>query len=257
VAPEARQALVTDEADEALDPVRRLSARLGELLARVARRPLLAAAGAALALTGAYLLGGLRGGDDGFADEVAERHLRRQLTLLKEENRKVTEQLARLRTDQRVDREAYTRVEEQLAELQGKIIEQQEELAFYRGIVGGPGQAGLRIQDFAVSGRPAGGFRLHFILAQVRQVEREVRGQMQVRVEGTRAGRHVSMDVASLAASADGPRLSFAFRYFQDIAMDLKLPADFTPQRVVIRILPTTRGVQASVESFPWTVRPS
>ncbi len=249
---------MTGESSRALDVARRLGGVLRKSLSQGSRRRQLAAgAGALVVLTGAYLLGGVRAGQDSAQAEVGQRHLRRQVALLEEENRKATEQLARLQTDQRVDREAYAQIEQQLAELQGKIIEQQEELAFYRGIVGGPGQGGLRVQDFSVVAGQGTGFRLRFVLAQVKQTEREVRGQLQLRVEGSRGGRHMSMDAGSLAASASAARLSFGFRYFQDIAMDLELPADFTPQRVVIRILPTTRGVQASVESFPWAVRRS
>jgi hypothetical protein len=95
------------------------------------------------------------------------------------------------------------------------------------------------------------------MLAQTERAEREVQGQMQIRVEGLRGGRIVSIDVANLAAGRTAGRLAFNVRYFQDVAIELRLPADFTPQRVVIRVLPATRGVKDSVESFPWAIRNS
>lgn len=218
------------------------------------RRQLAVAAGALIALVGAFELGQVRAGYNALEAEIAQRRLGRQVATLESERRAATEKLARLQTDSKIDREAYARVEEQLAELQGKIMEQQEEVAFYRGVIGGPGEGGLKIQDFALTAAGTEGVRLRFVLAQTERAEREVQGQMQVRVEGTRASRLVSIDLATLVAG-NGTTLAFNFRYFQDVAVDLRLPGDFTPQRVVIRVLPATRGVKDSVESFPWVLR--
>lgn len=221
---------------------------------KLQRRQLAMAAGGLITLIAAFELGQVRAGYSTLRAEMAQQRLSGQVATLKSENRSTLEQLTRLQTDEKVDREAYARVEEQLADLQGKIIEQQEELAFYRGIVGGPGQGGLRVQDFALTAAAAG-VHVSFVLAQAERAEREVRGQLQIRVEGTRAGRIVSIDLASLAVSPGAVPLSFSFRYFQDVGADLRVPADFTPQRVVFRILPATKGVKGSVESFPWSVR--
>ena len=217
-------------------------------------RHLAVAAGGLIALIGAFELGQLRAGYNTLRADIAQRRLNREVATLKSENRVALENLTHLQTDEKVNREAYAQVEQQLAELQGKIIEQQEELAFYRGVVGGPGQGGLQLQDFALTATAAG-VHVDFVIAQAKRAEREVRGQLQIRVEGTRAGRIVSIDLASLAAMPGAVPLSFRFRYFQDIAADLRMPGDFTPQRVVIRILPATNGVKGSVESFPWVVR--
>jgi hypothetical protein len=221
---------------------------------KLQRRELAAVAGGLIALVGAYELGQLRAGYNSMQSEVNRNRSGREIAALQSENRKAREQVTRLQTEGKVDREAYTQVEQQLGELQSKLIEQQEELAFYRGIVGGTDQGGLRLQDFALTGVPAG-VRIAFVLARAETADREVRGRLQIRVEGTRAGHIVSIDLATLAAAPGTVPLSFAFRYFQEITADLRIPADFTPQRVVIRILPATQGVKGTVESFPWEVR--
>ncbi len=217
---------------------------------KLARRELIATAGGLVALVGAFELGQYRGGQSAAQSELDRN--RRDIAALQAENRDAREQVTRLQTDEKVDREAYGQVEQQLAELQGKLIEQQEELKFYRGIVGGSDQGGLRVQEFALTAIPAGA-RIGFMLARAEAVDREVRGQMQIRVEGLRADRVVSVDLASLSATPLS--LSFAFRYFQQVTADLRIPQDFTPQRVVIRVVPATRGLKPTVESFPWTVR--
>jgi hypothetical protein len=222
---------------------------------RFSRRELALATGGLLALIAAFALGRLGAGDDSPGAETARR-LGGEIAAFRTENRGLREQLARRETDEKVDRQAYSQVEQQLAALQAKLIEQQEELAFYRGIVGGGSKGGVRVQDFALTAA-AEGVRLRFVLAHAERAERDVRGELQIRVEGTRAGRIVSVDLASLAAKPSSVPRSFGFRYFQDIVADLRTPTDFAPQRVVIRILPATRGIKASVESFPWSVRAS
>jgi hypothetical protein len=227
-----------------------LSGRLAGLLADPGRRRQLAvAAGGIVVLAGAFELGQLTAGHNALRAQLAERRLARSAEALEDENRAMSARLARLETDAAVDREAYAQVEQQLAELQGKIIEQQEELAFYRGVIGGPGEGGLKVQDFAVEPTAPGAARLRFVLAQPERADRDVTGRLQIRVEGTRGGRLVSVDAAAMGAAKS---LDFRFRYFQDVALELRLPPDFVPQRAVIRVLPATRGVRESVVSFPW-----
>ena len=202
-------------------------------------------AGLALALVGAFELGQLRAG-------VGPREPGHELERLRAENRRGAEQLARLETDAEVNRQAYAEVERQLAELQGKLIEQQEEMAFYRGIVGVRGS--LSVQDFSLSPLAGGGVLLRFVLAQQQPTGREVSGQAQVRVEGLRGGRAASLDLAALGAGS-GTARNFSVRYFGEVTAELHPPADFEPRRVVIRVVPATSGLQAGVESFPWSVR--
>jgi hypothetical protein len=215
------------------------------------RLVLVAGAGAALAV--AFLLGEWRGRENAVELQGEQAALRERLRALEKENRAAAEQVARLQTDARIDRETYAQVEEQLADLQGKIIEQQEELAFYRGIVGGPGKGTLKVQDLSLLSLPSSAFRLRFALARVEGAGQYVRGEVQLRIEGARAGRVVSMDLASLVEGAGARPLPFNFRYFQDMEAEFQVPAGFTPQRVVVRIVPRTGGLRPSVESFPWS----
>lgn len=220
-----------------------------------ARRRFVFAALAGLLLFAVFQLGQVTALYGAAGEQGSPAALRTRIRALEQEGREAAEQLARLQTDARIDREAYAQVEQQLADLQGKIIEQQEELAFYRGVVGGPGQGGLRVQDFSLAALPSSAVRLKFVLTRVERAGQQVRGQVQVRVEGMRAERLVSLDLANLVAGGKDRSLSFDFRYFQDIEAELRVPQGFTPQRVVIRILPTTGGVKSSVESFPWSVQ--
>lgn len=234
----------------------RVSGSLREFLAPPGRRRRLlqAAAGlvAAATVAGAFHLGQVRAGHNILEARLREQGLQEQLAALQAEGRETRQAQARQETNALVDREACTQIEAQLPELQDKILAQQEELAFYRGIVGGPGQGGLRVQEFAQVALAGGGTRIRFILTRIEHAERQVRGQLQLRVEGKRAGRFTSLDLASLAMAPGSTPRDFDFRYFQEISTGIRLPADFSPERIVIRVMPVTAGVRASVESFPW-----
>ncbi len=180
-----------------------------------------------------------------------------ELSRLRSDNRRLNRAFTRLQTDTQVDRAAYAQVEKQLAELQEKILDQQEELAFYRGVVGGSGESGLQVKDFALGRVADGRVELSFVIAQISSTQREVAGTAQIRIEGERGGRVVSIDVAPLLSAEARRSLSFQLRYFQNIRVNFAVPADFTPSRVVLRVQPAARGSRASVASFPWAVMDS
>ncbi|MBM4196732.1 MAG: hypothetical protein FJ197_06500 [Gammaproteobacteria bacterium] len=176
---------------------------------------------------------------------------------LRADNRRLTRELARLETDIQVDREAYAGVERQLGKLQEKVLEQQEEVAFYRGVVVGTGNGGLKVSDFALRSQPDGTASLSFVITQVGASGGEVAGQVQLRIEGERGDRMVSIDGSSLLGAEERRKLAFRFRYFAEIATVLAVPDDFKPQRVVIRVVPSTRGLRDSIASFPWSAEPA
>jgi hypothetical protein len=218
-------------------------------------RRLLGAGGLALLLA-LVAFGAWQGGRNA-ATWSSDSSLRDRIKALEAENRAVAERLAHLQTNARVDRQTYTQLEGQLADLQDKIIEQQEELAFYRGIVGGPGSSGIQVRDFSLHLLSSSAVQLRFVLTRLERAGQSVRGRVEVRIEGVRSGRPASLDLSSLATTDAGRSLSFDLRYFQEMQAELKVPDGFAPQRVVIRVLPANGRMKPSVESYPWSPQPS
>jgi hypothetical protein len=183
---------------------------------------------------------------------ASDRELRNRVVELESENRALAEKIARLEMDDKVDREAYRQVEQQLAELQGTIIEQQEDLAFYRGLVAGPGRGPLRIRRAVVlPGPKPSSYRLRLVLSQGEQAESIVRGEVHFRVEGNRGAAQTSLNQLELGAPR---KLRFSFRYFQDLEADLVLPPDFKPARLVVSVMPSMPGTAPTVESYSWAM---
>ena len=175
---------------------------------------------------------------DGLDDRIAE----------------LEQEVAMLETHREIDREAYKEVEGSLLTLQAKIQEQQDAIAFYRGIVSpADGKPGLRVQDFRLTrGGEEREFNLRLVLVQAMKHDRKVSGNVALTVEGNEAGEAKSYPLAELLppdASKDWP---FSFRYFQDFDRQLVLPDGFTPERINVEVRSRTRSISSIEESFAW-----
>jgi hypothetical protein len=163
-------------------------------------------------------------------------------------------QEAILETTEDIDRETYTRIEASLDELQAKIQAQEEELAFYRGIVSpGDGVAGLRIQDFKVV--PADAEQRHMmrlILVQAIVHNQRVKGAVKVRLTGTLGDAPAAFDFTELVAEGEAQDIAYDFRYFQSIEHALVLPVGFEPVTVEVEIWPREPRGERTTRSFEW-----
>ena len=204
-----------------------------------------------------YQFGQLRAGYNRLAAGQRFGELKDEFIASGEANKKLRGQVAILETNEKVKAEAYRRVEAQLTELQAKILEQQEDLAFYRGIVSSDQQAGLRIQDFALSAAPDNeSYILRLVLAQAIRNDRRVSGRVDLSVEGTRNGELVTLNLKELSGESQNfAPLKFSFRYFQNLQADLVLPDGFAPDRVIVKLTPKTKSVKVIEKIYEWSAQ--
>lgn len=165
-------------------------------------------------------------------------------------------QIAIAQTSGEIDRETYSQVESNLSSLQAKIQSQEEELAFYRGIVSPQdGSAGLRIQSLEVL--PADNERrymLRLVLVQAIVHSRKVTGEVKLQLEGMRDGQMASIPLSQLIAGDGRYDMAYEFRYFQGLETELELPVGFEPQRINVEIWPNEAKAEKVYQSFPWLV---
>lgn len=204
----------------------------------------------------AYELGQIRAGYNRFQAQQRYIVLERDFNAMQEETAKLSQKVVLLETSEKIDTEAYRRVEEQLADLQEEILNQREDLAFYRGIVADQ-QTGLRIQDLELlRGADASSFTMRLVLAQAIRADRRVSGYVELNVEGIRDGQELTLGLADLAGQAGGDsRLAFSFRYFQNLQADLVLPKGFAPARVTVKLTPNGKSAKPLEKSFNWAVQ--
>jgi cell division protein FtsL len=172
-------------------------------------------------------------------------------------NDRITEleqEVALLETHREIDREAYREVEGSLITLQAKIQEQQDALAFYRGIVSpADGKPGLRVQDLKLTrGAAEREFNLRLVLVQAIKHDRKVSGDVALTVEGSENGEAKSYALTDLLPADEDKAWPFSFRYFQDFDRQLVLPDGFTPERINVEVRSRTRSISSIEESFAW-----
>jgi hypothetical protein len=212
----------------------------------------------ALVAVGGYLVyefGRIQAGYN-IVDAGSERRdFRQRIAVLENDIVSLKEQIALLETHRDIDREAYTDVEVSLTELQAKIQEQRDAIAFYRGIVSpADGNKGLRVQDLKLSrGKAEREYNIRLVLVQALQHDRKVSGSVNLTIDGDQDGIEKTYTYAQLLPDESEASWAFSFRYFQDFDRQVILPDGFTPQRVNIEVRSRTRSIASIAESFSWS----
>lgn len=204
-----------------------------------------------------FEIGQMRAGHNAREAQNNHTQMEHELQAAREENESLRQTIALLETDTKIDAEAYQQVEAQLAGLQSEILKQQEDLAFYRGIVADQ-ESGVRIQDIQLfSGANEFSYSMRLVLAQAMRATRRITGFVEVNVEGMRNGEPLTLGLGELATETGGnSRLNFSFRYFQNLQANLVLPEGFAPARVTVKLTPKGNSAKPVEKSFDWVAKP-
>ena len=145
-------------------------------------------------------------------------------------------------------------MEASLTDLQAKIQEQKDAIAFYRGIVSPEdGNKGLRVQDLKLTrGKAEREYNIRLVLVQALQHDRKVSGNVKFTIEGDQDGVETSYEYADLLPENSDQNWAFSFRYFQNFDRQVVLPDGFTPERVNVEVQSRTRSIASIAESFSW-----
>ncbi|MGA9854967.1 MAG: DUF6776 family protein [Gammaproteobacteria bacterium] len=195
----------------------------------------------------AYLYGESRAG----YDRMAAARLQDSIETLTQKNADLQEQIVALQRERDVDQAAYTQVQQSLEAQQTKLLNLQEELAFYKGIVSPvTGEEGIRVQSlkFTSGGAPRL-YHYRLVLIQVRTKEFKVTGSVEMKIYGAAQGKPVILDARSIAPKNEAP-LNFAFQYFENLEGDAIFPDGFTPGRVEVTVM--ENGHATVQQNFTW-----
>ncbi|MGI9291084.1 MAG: DUF6776 family protein [Gammaproteobacteria bacterium] len=190
-------------------------------------------------------------------EAMSERRLMEsEIRELEARNKRLSERIAVLEIATKVDTEAYGQVETELVGLQEKILEQQEDIEFYKGIVNADDGTGLRIQDFQITrGIGEREYDLRLVLAQAFRSDRKVSGRVEMVVEGVQRGKAVRLGLGELGSEDAAKSMNYSFRYFQDFKAAVVLPQDFAPERVQILIKTAGKSAKTVEEFFIWEIK--
>lgn len=179
--------------------------------------------------------------------------LQRATATLERERDALSRRVAVLERARQVETQAYSRVNEQLVELQDQLLVLKEEVAFYQGIVRDDrASTGVRIQRFVVE--PEEGqteFRFRLVLTRGIRSDNVATGAVSLVVDGYQDGKRVRLDLAKLMPFPVGP-LEYSFKHFQRLEGRLRLPARFVPKRVMVQVAPSRQGARPLRETYDW-----
>jgi len=186
--------------------------------------------------------------------QVEQQEYRNQIDALDGEIVELKQEIARLETTQVIEKEAYQVVEANLSNLQRKIQEQQEAIAFYRGIVSPKdGGRGLRVQDVRLTrGKDERHYNLRLVLVQVMQHDRSVKGEVDFSIDGEIDGVATTYKLSQLLPEDGSSNWPFAFRYFQNFDRELVIPDGFTPTTINVEVISRTKSIASVKQSFDW-----
>ena len=158
------------------------------------------------------------------------------------------------KTHRDIDKAAYKEIEGSLLNLESKIQEQGDAIAFYRGIISpADGGKGLRVQDLRLSrGAQERQFNLRLVLVQVKQHDRSVKGEVAISLDGNQDGVEKTYALEELLPPDADSSWPFAFRYFQNFDRQLILPVGFSPERINIEVRSKTKSIASVSQSFAW-----
>jgi hypothetical protein len=204
-----------------------------------------------------YELGRFDGGYDRLTVGQHRRELEVEIERLQKSNAELRGQVAELETGRVSQQQERQELARTIADLQGQVGRQSQDVAFYRGLVNSTLNApNIKVQKFeVVAGASNGRYHLRMVLVQAVRPDNIVTGTVELTVEGTERGQPARYGLARL--SGDGrSQLPFSFRYFQDLDQEVALPDGFQPGRVNVEVKSSGRSSPLS-QSFNWNVQTS
>ena len=168
---------------------------------------------------------------------------------LQRQNRELAAALSGAHQQLEIDGIAYAELSESLQNSATEISKLREDLDFYRNIISpADGRAGLRVQNVVVTpGLSANEFGYVITLIQALKHDAEISGEVQVEIEGWQAGESVTLPGQAFGLA---PTL-VKFRYFQNLEGLWRMPRDFQPRRVKVKVI-LPGSAPATERWYPW-----
>lgn len=220
---------------------------------RLRRSLILLGFSVAAALIG-YATGMAQGGFRFSTAEQSRDRLSDQVEQLRNQNRKMSQQVVNLERGRAVDAQALNRSRKTIVELETKISAMQSELVFYKNIMA-PSESSRGLQVDRLSLRPAGSDRIYdFMVVLVQRGDNNsyLSGAAEVQVIGRRNEVQETFALKQLSDDIEQSDIKLRFRYFQEVEGRLTLPEDFEPQKIVVT---ATRDGSSSAKverTFDW-----
>jgi hypothetical protein len=162
--------------------------------------------------------------------------------------------LADIRLSEVVDGDASESLRQTIKSLRDELSASQEEVLFYRQLMApSEAQRGLRIEKFELTPGGPGQIKYRLLLTQVVERHDWASGSVTLDITGTWDNEQVVLPLTDFS-KVDSYPLAFRFRYLQEFSGILAIPAELTPQAVVITAATAGKAARRVQRTFSWTL---
>ena len=182
-----------------------------------------------------------------------KRSLLEEVTRLRKENESLKYELSRAARAEDINRATREDNHEQLVTLQTEIATLNQELDFYREIVGGtevesgPKVKGIQLKVLNGDGR----YRYRVVLTHVDKDDRTAEGVLNLGFSGELEGQRKALTFADVKES--GPEsLAFKFKHFRLFEGTIKMPDGFVPQQLQVAVRNKAGSRGSFAETYDW-----
>lgn len=154
-----------------------------------------------------------------------------------------------------LERQASERVRKENIALQDRVAELEEAVAFYKGIMAPEGdEKGLRIERLEVVRTTSKKrFKYKVVMTQVADNGNYIKGNIKMNLLGTRQGTRETIPFDRIAKDwSGGDGAPFNFRFFQDVGGELVVPDEFVPEQVEVIAQSKGRKAVRLERRFEW-----
>jgi hypothetical protein len=186
----------------------------------------------------------------------AERdQLQEQIIAADQEIRGFRQRVGVLEKGGEVDRQAAEGIRQTVKELKIQVATLEEEVSFYKGIMAPSGQdKGLRISKIDIQSLDKGSkYRYSIMMTQVADNTSYIKGLAAVNFVGIENGKRKIIPLRELDDKVQELGVKFSFRYFQEVAGEVTMPASFKVEQVQVVLQSTGSKAQRVEETIEWS----
>ncbi len=199
-----------------------------------------------------YDLGSSHGVEMVLSGDAIKDGFERQAQSLENKNRTIYQELALLRRQSKIDQVTIEELKKSHKDLMGELVSVREELSFYRQVIAPEKISSLiSLQTFKIEPQvEKNTYQLNLTLVQTKKRRTTLVGSVEILVEGTYKGKAVTYSYADITTGAK--KITFSFKYFQNIAAKIKIPNGFTPAKVFVRAYLKGKNKTEVNEDYSW-----
>jgi hypothetical protein len=198
--------------------------------------------------------GRLQAGFDLAKTEQYIAELQQQIKELTRQKNSLHRENSKLILGRNIDRDISAKANKTLLETQTKIMEMKEELLFYRNVMSpSKSKRSVEIKRVQLTVMAENEFKYKLQLIQTGRHDVAARGVVEISIKGVKSdGKVVRLAMPSITTSKSKKRQKFGFKYFQNFEGGIRIPQDFVPMSMYVKVLPRNSRIPRVDKSFAW-----